>query len=132
MMNLKGTVLSKGRLIVVLAFALVLSSTQCAALCIVGPCTDAATTPADETPCHHQHETPDNQTPAPCPHQTIQADVPQTFASALTSLDHVAAMDMPVALTGEFSPLPDAHFLPSHDLSPPGPQSSPGFSILRI
>jgi len=132
MMNLKGTALSKGQLIVVCAFALVLSSTQCAALCIVGPCTDAATTPAGETPCHHQHEAPDNQAPAPCPHQTVQADVPQASASALTSLDNIAAMDMPVAWTVEFSPLSDAHFLPSHDLSPPGPQSLPGSSILRI
>ena len=131
-MNLRGTVLSNGRFIVVLAFALVLSSTQCAALCIVGPCTDAGTTPAGETPCHHQHEAPDNQTPVACPHQTVQADVPQAFASALTSLDSIAAMVMPVALTVEFSSLSDAHFLPSHDLSPPGPQSLPGSFILRI
>jgi hypothetical protein len=67
MIKQRGTVLSKGRLIVVLAFALVLASTQCAALCIVGPCTDTGTEPAGETPCHHQHEAPDNQTPAPCP-----------------------------------------------------------------
>jgi hypothetical protein len=132
MMNSKGTVLSKGRLILVLAFALVLASTQCAALCIVGPCTDAGSAPAGETPCHHKDEAPDNQVPAPCPHQTVQADVPQDFASALTSLDNIAAMDMPVALTMEFSPLSDAHFLPSDDLPPPGPQSLRGSSILRI
>jgi hypothetical protein len=124
--------LSKGRLIVVLAFALVLASTQCAALCIVGPCTDAATTPAGEPPCHHQHEVPDNQTPAPCPHQTVQADVPQAFASALTSLDSIAAVDIPVVLTVEYSSISDAHFLPWLDLSPPGPQSLPGSAILRI
>ena len=132
MMNARGTVLFKGRLIVVLAFALVLASTQCAALCIVGPCTDAGSAPVGETPCHHQHQAPDHQVPAPCPHQTVQADVPQDFASALTSFDNIGWMDMPVALTVEFSPLSDAHFLLSHEVSPPGPQSLPGSSILRI
>jgi hypothetical protein len=123
--------LSKGRLILFLAFALTLSSTQCAALCVVAPCDEAGSFPADDSPCHHHHEAPDDQTPAPCPHQVVQADVPQTVHSTPASLDNIVVLDFIGVLETGFSSLSSPLIETCHT-SPPGPYFSPGSTILRI
>ena len=122
----------KGRLIVLLAFALVWSSAQCAALCTVEPCRGASGSTAGEPPCHHRHPAPANQIPAPCPHQVLQADVPQSFASTSAPPASVALMDVPAAVQSGFSSVLDTSALTSHDSSPPGDQYSPGSMNLRI
>lgn len=122
----------KGRPVVLLAFALVWSSAQCAALCTVEPCRGASGSTAGEPPCHHQHRAPANQVPAPCPHQLLQADVPQSFATTSAPLASVALMDVPTAAQFGFSSVLGTSALTSDDSSPPGDQYSPGSMILRI
>ncbi|MGH9678458.1 MAG: hypothetical protein ACRD4Y_00750 [Candidatus Acidiferrales bacterium] len=123
--------MSKGRLILFLAFALVFSSTQCAALCVVTSCDDAGSVPADNSPCHHQHNSPDNQAPVPCPHQVVQADVPQSVHGTLAPLHNIGVLDTLAGLETGFTSL-SSSLIETYDTSPPGPHFSPGSSILRI
>jgi len=112
--------LSKGKFIAMLAFALLWSSIECAALCATEPCTgQALPSSPTEPPCHRHHH-PSNQTPASCQHQQLaQADVPQAF---MTPAPHVniAAMNVPVASYVEFpSPSGAYPLAPSAAFSPP-------------
>ena len=117
--------MSKGRLSVLLVFALVLVSTQCAALCALEPCyvdSAAATpSPADDPPCHHHHDAPNQHSPAPnCSHQVVpQADLAQPHVTPVFTAT-VLTMDVPV-VAGAFQSFSDVDLLASHHaFSPPG------------
>jgi hypothetical protein len=115
----------KGRLSILLAFALVLVNIQCVAFCAVEPCNgnNTAATPitADDPPCHHHHDAPGQQTPAPrCSHQIVaQADVAQALVTPVPTAS-VVAMDVPVLPVGAFPSLSGADLPASHAPSPPG------------
>jgi len=116
---------SKGRLSVLIVFALVLANIQCAAFCVIEPCNGSGTasTPsaADVPPCHQHHDAPGQQTPAPhCSHQIVaQADVAQPLVTPVLTAT-VLATDVPVLSVGAFPPLLGVDLLASHALSPTG------------
>jgi len=123
MIYVRGAV-PKGRLSLLLVFALVLVNIQCAALCAAEPCNGSGTAstpnPADDPPCHHHHDAPGQQTPAPpCSHQiVVQADVAQPLVTPVRTAN-VFAMDVPVVLVGAFPSLSGVELLASHAPSPP-------------
>lgn len=124
--DLFGMPLSEGRFAVLVAFALLWSSVQCAAFCATEPCIEGISTNSPvEPPCHH-HQTPSNQAPAPCQHQQLaQADVPQAsvmpvshdgLSTFLMSVPLVVVSPVAVLTSTVVHPL-----APSDVLWPPGP-----------
>jgi hypothetical protein len=116
--------LSQGRFLVLLAFTLVFTSTQCVALCVQELCSylgvPSTSGPADELPCHHHHDAPGKQGPAaPCHHQTVQAEVPQGVATQ-AEIATAAPMVAPIILPAEYSSLLASNAQPSDVWGPPG------------
>jgi len=122
-MMVVGMSISKGRLTVLLVFALVVMNIQCAALCAAEPCNGsgtASTPDPDVPPCHHHHEAPGRQAPAPapCSHQIVvqahpaQAPVTLAFTSGV-------AMDVPVESLGAFPSLSSMETSAARAPSPP-------------
>ena len=113
----------KGRLGVLIVFALVLANIQCAAFCAVEPCngSETASAPAsDVPPCHQHHEAPGQQTPAPCSHQiVVQSHAAQPLVTPILTAG-VLAMDVSVLPAGAFPSLSGVDMLAAHAPSPPG------------
>jgi hypothetical protein len=108
-----------GRLVVLVAIALIVSSVQCAAACTPVSCVDP------QPPCHHHKQAPANQKPASCAHELVPATIVQSFhADVLFSSEVVDARFISGVLVSLEMPA-------IRDVSPPGPDSSPP-SVLRI
>lgn len=122
--------LFKGRLIALLAFALVWSSAQCVALCANEPSANAGTA-SPEPPCYHHH-TPNSQTPPSCSNQQLpQADAPRPLLALTSNASH-AAINVAVVSSIQISLPTAARTLPTLDvLWPPG-LAVPPVVILRI
>lgn len=119
----------KGRLVALMAFALVWSSAQCVASCANGPSAGAGTA-STEPPCHH-HRGPSNQTSVYCSQPLPQADVPLPLL-ALTSHAGIVAINVAVVPFIRIPPLTAAAALPMIDvLRPPG-LAVPPVLVLRI
>jgi hypothetical protein len=116
---------SKGKLSVVIVFALVLANIQCAAFCAVESCSGGgiASTPlAGGPPCHQHHHAPSKQAPAssPCGHQVVvQADAAQAPVMPVLTAS-VVVMDLPAGSLDGFPSLPDVEALAASAPSPPG------------
>src|SRR5579862_7657821 len=102
---------SRGRFIALLAFALVWSGRQCAALCFEPP----------PSACGHCH-IPCGPTSAPCQAQLVDADVPQASMTTAAAAPTMNVMDSPVASAAEFLLEPCADVLRQAVIpQPPGP-----------
>jgi hypothetical protein len=118
----------KGRLIVLLVFALVLVNIQCVAFCAVESCHDGGTTstPAsgDVPPCHQHHQAPggkapSNQDSASCQHRLVQAvSAKAGVTPALAAGDLVASL--PVVSPFGFPPAQNVDIFPAGAPWPPG------------
>jgi hypothetical protein len=117
-------VVSKGRLSVLIVFALVLANIQCAAFCAVEPCNGSGTAsaPAPDVPlCHQHHDAPGNQSPAPAPcgHLVIQAHAAQAPVTPVFTTT-VVVMDLPAGSLGVYPSFSGVDMLAAHAPSPPG------------
>jgi hypothetical protein len=124
---------SKGRLTILLIFALVLLNIQCAAFCTVESCNGTGTVSAPGSnvpPCHRHQDAPGKQPPAPCSHRLIQA----VGATARVAHDPPAgdpAAGSPVVSSFASSPALAVDILSARAASPPGPDRISSV-ILRI
>ena len=119
--------MSKGRLSVVLVFALVLVNIQCVAFCAVESCNDGptASTPvsADVPPCHQHHQGPGGKAPskqdsASCHHRLVQAASAKAAVMLTPSVDLVASL--PAVSPFALPSVQEVNNVPARTPSPPG------------